>query len=182
MGGGVVRGDSIPVLLSLITPSAMGLNRDNNEAIIAIMEAIASQNKNFVESQRAQDYYEKVSGKWELLWTTEKETLFFIKQGLFGKPVTKVYQTIDTKRATLNNLIEFDGGREFSVLGAISSDPKNKKRVNFKFSSASLKIPPIPTISIPPVGQGWFENIYYNDKYRLSKDVRGDFLVTKRVA
>ena len=55
----------------------------------------------------------------ELLWTTEKETLFFINKGLFGKAVTNVYQTIDLQQGLLNNLIEFESDRVFSVVGTI---------------------------------------------------------------
>ena len=76
--------------------------------------------------------------------------------------------------------------REFSVLGDVaiaapgSIQPPN--RVNFKFKTASLKIPPFINVNLPPVGEGWFDNIYVNDRYRLSKDIRGDYLISKRVA
>lgn len=179
MGGGPIRGDQLPSILNLIESSRQGLNPQNKESIIAMMNIVENQNAAFIQKDRS--FRDKVSGKWELLWTTEKETLFFINKGLFGKKVTLVSQTIDFKTNQINNLIEFEDGREFSVLGKLSDDNIDKRRVNFEFTKASIKIPPIPKLSIPPIGKGWFDNIFCNDKYRLSRDVRGDYLVSRKI-
>jgi len=179
MGGGPVRGDQLPSILNLIESSRQGLNPQNKEAIIAMMNIVENQNAAFVQKDRS--FRDKVSGKWELLWTTEKETLLFIDKGLFGKKVTLVSQTIDFKTNQINNLIEFEDGREFSVLGKLSDDNIDQRRVNFEFTKASIKIPPIPKLSIPPIGKGWFDNIFCNDKYRLSRDIRGDYLVSRKI-
>lgn len=101
--------------------------------------------------------------------------------GLFGKAVTNVYQSIDLKQGLLNNLIEFESDRVFSVVGTIEKDQSVNSRINFKFSKAVITVPPFPSLTLPPVGSGWFDNIYANEKYRLSKDVRGDYLISKRV-
>lgn len=180
MGGGPVRGDQLPSILKLIESSRQGLNPQYKDDIKAMMNIIESQNSVFVQKDKS--FRGKVNGKWELLWTTEKETLFFIEKGFFGKKVTLVSQSIDFNTNQINNLIEFEDGREFSVLGKLSSDDTDKRRVNFEFTKAIIKVPPFPQLGLPPVGKGWFDNIYCNDKYRLSRDVRGDYLVSKRIS
>ena len=67
------------------------------------------------------------------------------------------------------------------MLGDINIDIDRSTRINFTFQKALLRIPPLPQLSLPPVGKGWFENVYVNEKYRLSRDVRGDYLLSQRV-
>lgn len=178
-GGGNIRADNIPKLLKLIETSEKGLLKDSNDEIIKIINSIETKNAQFIENDGL--LLSKIDGDWELLWTTEKETLFFIQNGLFGNAVSGIVQSIDFKNEALNNLIKFKNGREFSVKGKINVDLKERKRVNFKFTSASLLVPPFPKLSIPPIGKGWFDNVYVNDIYRLSKDIRGDYLVSKKI-
>ena len=177
-GGGIIRGDSIPQLLKLIETSEKGLLKDNNDEIIKIINSTEIKNSQFIDNDGS--LLNKINGDWELLWTTEKETLFFIQNGLFGNAVSGIVQSINVKDEALNNLIKFKNGSEFSVKGKINVDLKERRRVNFKFTSASLLVPPFPKLSIPPIGKGWFDNVYVNDLYRLSKDIRGDYLVSKK--
>lgn len=181
-GGGPIRGDTLPALIRLAEASQQGLDTSNNAAIIEMMTTLGVQNERF-----SKKFLDTVTGKWELLWTTEKETLFFIKNGLFGKRVTNVYQTVDLASpggggGSINNLIEFDGQRTFSVVGTATRDPQVATRVNFAFTKAVITVPPLPRLTLPPVGSGWFDNIYVNERYRLARDVRGDYLITRRVA
>lgn len=81
-----------------------------------------------------------------------KETLFFKKNGLFGKDCTVISQSINTRAAVINNLIEFEDGRRFIVDGKISIDAAKPNRVNFQFSGACITIPPL-NIPLPPVGK-----------------------------
>jgi len=182
MGGGVVRGDSIPLLLSLIssTPSSYGVgtNTQKKNEIKGLIDEIGMKNAAYASSKVVTPSL--IEGTWDLLWTTEKETLFFAQRGLFGKPVTRISQTIDLRGGTINNLIEFEGERSFSVVGGISIPTDNTQRVDFVFKEAVLKIPPLPQLRLPPVGQGWFDTVYVNNNYRLSRDSRGDYLVCKR--
>ena len=177
MGGGPVRGDKLPKLISFVENSQRGMITSYNNEIISLFKTIESDNENSRLSKRLV----LVDGKWELLWTTEKETLFFLKYGLFGKPVSNIYQDINIDEKTINNQILFEGDREFSVLGDINIDIDRSTRINFTFQKALLRIPPLPQLSLPPVGKGWFENVYVNEKYRLSRDVRGDYLLSQRV-
>jgi hypothetical protein len=52
--------------------------------------------------------------------------------------------------------------------------------VNFRFTSAGLKLGSGPTFPVPPFGKGWFDTVFLDDELRISKDVRGDTLVVKR--
>jgi len=188
MGGGPIRGDLIPKLISLTESSKLGLIKSNNNEIIEMMENIALTNDRAMKSDK--NLIKKVNGNWKLLWTTEKETLFFAEKGLFNKKVTNIRQVIqyndnknnnDNNKNYINNIIEFEGNSEFNVLGELEYSLNNIQRVNFKFSNAKLVIPPFINLNIPPVGKGWFDNIYVNEKYRLSKDIRGDYLISKRI-
>lgn len=174
MGGGAIRGDTIPTLLSLIEETQRGSLSTNKVEILACLDEISSKNERFLRP-------ELCAGKWELLYTTEKETLFFAKNGLFGSKCTSISQTIDFSTKKINNLIQFDNDKEFSVIGDISRDNNIKNRVNFKFSSASLRFNSKFAVNIPPIGQGWFDNLFINNMYRISYDVRGDYLLSKRI-
>ncbi|KAJ1428850.1 hypothetical protein B484DRAFT_449677 [Ochromonadaceae sp. CCMP2298] len=165
----------VPGLIALAENTKRGLISTSNAEIMSLVDEIEALN---VE----QSFQKKlVQGQWEALWTTEKETLFFAKNGLFGTPVTRIFQTIDLDAQSINNVIEF-GEREFSVLGSLqqSAEKKEGRKLDFSFKSATLKISPL-SLKLPPVGKGWFENVFVNDQYRLSKDIRGDYLISKRV-
>ena len=172
MGGGPVRGDFVPQLLELIAPTQRGLIVENNVAIIETIDRI--------EQQKFPVPLASCEGKWELMFTTEKETLFFAKNGLFGKKVVEISQTIDLRANLINNLIAFQGDCQFSVDGTVDPDATIKNQLNFKFTRAQLVLPPLINFGFPPVGSGWFRNVYVNKNYRVAKDVRGDYLVLRR--
>ena len=183
MGGGVTRGDKFPVLMRILEETQRGLQKGRNAEVLDLCEQIAAQNSEFTKRSTKSPRYlqDYISGKWEMLFTTEKETLFFAKNGLFGSQCTSISQTIDFESNRIVNSIEFENQREFIVVGDISSDESNRQRVNFKFAEAKLILSPSFKIPFPPVGQGWFENVYVNDKYRISKDIRGDYLISRKV-
>ena len=70
MAGGPIRGDLIPNLVSLASSSKLGLMKDNNNEIITLMEQIADSNERFIKSDK--NLMNKITGNWQLLWTTEK--------------------------------------------------------------------------------------------------------------
>ena len=43
-----------------------------------------------------------------------------------------------------------------------------------------LRWPVEATLPIPPVGEGWFDNLYVDDTLRVARDSRGDTLVVVR--
>lgn len=106
--------------------------------------------------------------------------MFILKNaGLFGTQAGNVYQVIDTAAETLQNVIEFPPEGRFLVDSSLQTE-STSGRSNFKFSSAKLVLPGSREIPFPPVGQGWFDSIFVNGKYRLSRDVRGDLLFVVR--
>ena len=61
-------------------------------------------------------------------------------------------------------------------------DIEGETRVNFSFTSARLEVvaPFELTLRFPPVGKGWFDNLYVDDTMRVARDSRGDTLVVVR--
>ena len=115
-----------------------------------------------------------MSARWKLLWTSERETLFLLET--FQNSLA--YQTIDEKAKTLRNAVEFSGGNTFVVESEI--EILDERKVNFTFLSAGLKFSNGFTLPVPPVGKGWFENIYVGERYRVARDSRGDTLIVER--
>jgi len=119
-----------------------------------------------------------MTGRWKMAWTTEKEILFCVEKGLFGLPCTDVYQTIDSSAGTLKNVIEFtDQG--FLKVDSNFKDQQGA-RFNFKFQSCALKWMFLE-VPLPPVGEGWGEQVYLDDTLRIQRDSRGDTLIAVRV-
>jgi hypothetical protein len=169
----VSTGKQLTQLIGLTEGMNRGLSTDNNKEIVSIIDEIAEKN------EKAKPSDAQLSGNWQLLWTTEKETLFFAKNGLFGNKVSNIRQVIDIEGSSINNLIEFGDEKRFSVLGTTTRSDENAQRVNFRFSKAQLVLPPID-ISLPPVGKGWFDNVFVSKDYRIARDIRGDYLITQR--
>jgi len=116
-------------------------------------------------------------GRWRLAYTTEKETLWLLGKG----SDVAAYQTIDNDRGTLVNEVIFGGdGNPVIFRVDATTEIADATRVNFKFSSASLTLANGWRIPIPPVGAGWFDNVYVVDGIRVSRDSRGDTLVCER--
>ncbi len=153
--------------------------------IIKLVSSPSKNNRNSVEKQqlvalinqlpKTSVKREAMYGKWNLLYTTEKETNFITKY--FGK-CTEVYQQIDEK--TINNVIAFED-KVFSVDGMILPKNDDTNRVYFKFTKASFTLNNQKPFNLPPFGSGYFENLYIDDQFRISFDVRGDYLISKRV-
>lgn len=122
---------------------------------------------------------ELFSGEWECQWTNEKELNFAVRNGLFGLPWLRTYQTIDIPSSKLENVIMFKGG-ELRVSSSIAPDEADGTRFNFAFSGCSLKWMSI-RVPFPPIGRGWGELLYLDGNLRIQRDVRGDVLVATKV-
>ncbi|KAJ6806348.1 putative plastid-lipid-associated protein 11 [Iris pallida] len=163
-------------LLNLISDQERGLRTQQDpskrDEIVESIERLAALGKG------ADTTGPPLSGTWRMLWTTEKEQLFIIRNaGLFGTATGDVLQVIDIGEGTLNNVITFPPDGVFFVRS--SAEPEPPQRVNFRFTSAVLRgrgweIP------LPPFGQGWFESVYLDEEIRVAKDIRGDYLVVER--
>ncbi|GLJ30413.1 hypothetical protein SUGI_0601910 [Cryptomeria japonica] len=165
-------------LLNLISGEERGLKTQKSPSkrsqIINAIDALAAFGTDTVTTDS------KLSGTWRMMWTTEKEQLFIIEKAhLFGTQVGDILQVIDVNRSTLNNVITFPPSGSFVVDSTIQI--VSSQRVNFRFTSAVLqganwKIP------LPPFGQGWFETVYLDEKIRVAKDIRGDYLVVDQAS
>ncbi|KAJ3680594.1 hypothetical protein LUZ60_016872 [Juncus effusus] len=163
-------------VLNLISDQDRGLKTQSDSSkraeIISAIDSLAALAEGEVTTGAS------LSATWRLLWTTEKEQLYIIKNaGLFRTEAGDVLQVIDVQNGKLNNVITFPPDGVFFVRSTIEIEPP--QRVNFKFTSAVLRgnnweIP------LPPFGQGWFESVYMDEEIRVAKDIRGDYLVVER--
>ncbi|GIL71736.1 hypothetical protein Vretimale_828 [Volvox reticuliferus] len=130
------------------------------------------------------------TGTWELVWTSEKETIFILERApLFGTKAGAVYQVIDTGSSSggsnggsdsyLQNVITFPPEGAFIVDSSLTV--AGRQRVEFGFTAAKLKLPGGKALGLPPFGKGWFDNLYLDGDLRVSYDSRGDTLITRRV-
>lgn len=165
-------------LLGLIAGEERGLRTQRDprkrDEIIKAIDALAILGAETVTTD------ESLSAAWRMLWTTEKEQLFIVeKASVFGTEAGDILQVIDVASRTLNNVITFPPTGMFLVNSTI--EVESAQRVSFKFTKASLRIGDW-TIPFPPFGQGWFESVYLDDKIRVAKDIRGDYLVVDRAS
>ncbi|KAJ4800234.1 Plastid-lipid associated protein pap [Rhynchospora pubera] len=163
-------------LLNLISDQDRGLKTQSDPSkrseIISAIDALELLGEGSVTTGKS------LSATWRMLWTTEKEQLFIIKNaGLFGTKAGDVLQVIDVEEMRLNNVITFPPTGVFFVRSTIEPEPP--QRVNFKFTGAVLRSSD-REIPLPPFGQGWFESVYLDDDIRVAKDIRGDYLVVER--
>ncbi|XP_010258895.1 PREDICTED: probable plastid-lipid-associated protein 11 [Nelumbo nucifera] len=163
-------------LLGLISGEDRGLKTEGNPSkrskIIKAIDAMAVLGKDSVTTGSS------LSATWRMLWTTEKEQLFIIKNAyLFGTQTGDVLQVIDVERGLLNNVITFPPDGVFFVRSNIEA--ASSQRVNFRFTSAVLRGKNWE-FPLPPFGQGWFESVYLDDEIRVVRDIRGDYLVVDR--
>ena len=177
MGGGVPRGNMFPTLISYISTSNRGLFTSNVPLIIKTIEDIASENRFFVSSDK--NFVRRLNGRWALLFTTDKETLFLLKNGLMGQPIKSICQEVDLTNNKINNLINLSNENSLSVIGSLNDKTTIKGRLNYDFKKVKY-ITPVLKMSFPSWGSGSFDNLYINNKYRLSKDTRGNYLVYQR--
>ena len=163
-------------LISIASRDKSGIGstrRPEIESIIdrLLLEKEEEEEKN-TKNNNADDF--SLSARWKLLWTSERETLFLLET--FQNSLA--YQTINEKEKTLRNAVEFSGGNTFLVESEI--EILDETKVNFTFLSAGLKFSNGFTLPVPPVGKGWFENIYVGERYRVARDSRGDTLIVER--
>lgn len=120
------------------------------------------------------------SGEWECIWTSEKEINLLVKAGLLGENWQRTYQKIDIPNKTLENFLEFDNEAALSVGSYIQPQEDKGNRFNIRFQEAVLRWKGF-TLNLPPIGKGWGELLYLDEDIRLQRDIRGDFIVARRV-
>lgn len=137
-------------------------SRERIEALISDLAPL-SPTKSAASSNRLQK-------KWILVWTTEKEINVFQDWGISGT----ISQTIDGP--VLENLIPFRRGGSFGVTGRLSPDPDGI-RTDFEFESATLDLGKWGSLTLPPVGKGWFDTVFLDDDFRVDVNSRDDILI-----
>ena len=148
--------------------------REIERAIDALAAAATRARDDGATTNNAKSY-----ARWELAYATEKETLWLL--GLKTRSTTRAFQTLREDAKTLSNEVVFDDGTViFRVDAAV--EETSETRMTFRFTAASLTFKDKWTIPIPPVGSGWFENVYVDDARRVSRDSRGDTLICVKVA
>ncbi|XP_051121032.1 probable plastid-lipid-associated protein 11, chloroplastic [Andrographis paniculata] len=163
-------------LLQLIADEHRGVKTQSNpqklSQIVDAIDSLAATGRGSVTTG------ESLSATWRMLWTTEKEQLFIVKNApVFGTKAGDVLQVIDVEKLTLNNVITFPPDGVFFVRSDIQV--ASAQRVNFKFTSAVLRGKGWE-FPLPPFGQGWFESVYIDDEIRVVKDIRKDYLIVER--
>jgi hypothetical protein len=164
----------IPDLETLIEDSKNGLDKANEKEVKSLMVAISESRKG--------DQRKSLTGQWELVYTTEKEINFFKTSWPFAK-VSSITQDLDLyEKGFVDNFIDFEGGGQFAVTGKVMPVDGDDvyDRVAFEFTSAVVSGWG-KQISLPPAGAGWFDTMYCEGNYRLSRDLRGDWSVFRRI-
>eukprot|EP00930_Biecheleria_cincta_P047118 TRINITY_DN32602_c0_g1_i1.p1 TRINITY_DN32602_c0_g1~~TRINITY_DN32602_c0_g1_i1.p1 ORF type:complete len:251 (-),score=38.35 TRINITY_DN32602_c0_g1_i1:136-888(-) len=116
------------------------------------------------------------TGRWHLVYTTEKEILFLFGDGE-GKEATEAYQSIEISKGTLGNEVVWANGVDFTVASSLQV---SGRRSSFEFQGAALQVPGWPKLSLPPVGKGWFDTLFIDGDIRVVRDIRGDTGIYER--
>lgn len=121
-----------------------------------------------------------LNGTWKLLWTTETELLFIMKNGLGpGLPCTAVTQSLDLEAGRLVNYVGC--GTSYLSVGSsiVVPDRSDGSSLDFEFQSCTLRYRQL-TLPLPPVGKGRFRIAYLDHNFRVQVDSRGDTLISGR--
>lgn len=116
-------------LLRLVSDQDRGLKSQSDPQklaqIIEAIDSLAAIGRGTVTTDNS------LSATWRMLWTTEKEQLFIIKNApIFRTSAGDVLQVIDVEKKTLNNVITFPPDGVFFVRSEIQV--ASAQRVNFQ--------------------------------------------------
>lgn len=116
-------------LLRLISDQDRGLKTQSNpqrlSQIVDAIDSLAAIGRGTVTTDRS------LSATWRMLWTTEKEQLFIIKNApVFGTEAGDVLQVIDVEQMALNNVMTFPPDRVLFVRSDIQV--ASAQRVNIR--------------------------------------------------
>uniref|UniRef100_A0A0D9W7Y5 Plastid lipid-associated protein/fibrillin conserved domain-containing protein n=1 Tax=Leersia perrieri TaxID=77586 RepID=A0A0D9W7Y5_9ORYZ len=114
-------------LLRLIADQRRGLDTQSDPSrladIVSCIDALAASAPGADTVSDA----DKLSGTWRLLWTTEQEQLFIVRNAPFFRTAAgDVLQVIDVPGGALNNVITFPPSGAFVVDGSIEVQPPQR--------------------------------------------------------
>lgn len=123
-----------------------------------------------------------LTGCWRLLWTSERETLWLLENGLpfTGCAAGESYQSIDVQKGTLSNAVLFGAEDSYAFVVTARAQVESQTRTRFAFSAAEVRRPAAKPLNIPPFGSGWFDTLYADAELRVARDSRGDTLLVER--
>ena len=162
-------------LLRAIDGSERGVNQSSRPSIEAAVDKLA------VRSAPNNTDARLLSAEWRLLWTSERETLFLLANGLpFVGAAADVFQVVDVASGRIQNCVAF--GEYLSAAFVVDGTLKvaSSTRCDFAFSSASFRRESVEPFVFPPFGRGWFDTLYVDADLRVARDSRGDTLVVQR--
>ncbi|KAG1674848.1 hypothetical protein FOA52_015236 [Chlamydomonas sp. UWO 241] len=163
-------------LLDLASTTRLGLEtkQDTARAIDACVDELVGDSSGSTTVPSS-----SLSACWRLIYTTERETLWILKNaGLFGTAAGEVYQVIDLDVGRLQNVITFPPEGAFVVDSELQA--AGAQRCDFRFRAAELQLPNGRRLGVPPFGQGWFDTVYCDGDLRVARDSRGDTLIVAR--
>uniref|UniRef100_A0A0E0KTM2 Plastid lipid-associated protein/fibrillin conserved domain-containing protein n=1 Tax=Oryza punctata TaxID=4537 RepID=A0A0E0KTM2_ORYPU len=114
-------------LLRLIADQHRGLDTQSDPSrladIVSCIDALAAS----APGDDTVSDANKLSGTWRLLWTTEQEQLFIVRNAPFFRTAAgDVLQVIDVPGGALNNVITFPPSGAFVVNGSIEIQPPQR--------------------------------------------------------
>ncbi|KQJ83947.1 hypothetical protein BRADI_5g17740v3 [Brachypodium distachyon] len=114
-------------LLGLIADQRRGLDTQSDPSrladIVSCIDALAA---SAPDADTVSDA-SKLSGTWRLLWTTEQEQLFIVRNApTFRTAAGDVLQVIDVPGGSINNVITFPPSGAFVVNGTIEIRPPQR--------------------------------------------------------
>eukprot|EP00747_Dinoflagellata_sp_TGD_P210419 gnl/TRDRNA2_/TRDRNA2_83687_c0_seq3.p1 gnl/TRDRNA2_/TRDRNA2_83687_c0~~gnl/TRDRNA2_/TRDRNA2_83687_c0_seq3.p1 ORF type:complete len:281 (+),score=28.23 gnl/TRDRNA2_/TRDRNA2_83687_c0_seq3:26-868(+) len=147
--------------------TAADLSR-RTEDIVRFIEAI--------DTKQVSDKQRLLAGEWDLLWTTRNDINIVLYRVPFAQ-LDRFSQTVDVNQMSLTSLIAYKGGGEIVARGVITGFEEDK--CFFEFETATIKAYGTE-LSIPNSEAGFFETLYVDDEWRVSRDNRGNYFLAKR--
>lgn len=81
---------------------------------------------------------QSLSALWTLEWTTEREILFLMENGLPGQPSGPVRQKIDVDAKTLSNIMLFGKDSFFEVASTIDPEVSKIYSISTRFVACPM--------------------------------------------
>ncbi|CEL93795.1 unnamed protein product [Vitrella brassicaformis CCMP3155] len=123
-----------------------------------------------------------LDGVWQFCWNNDAEALALLSNPLYSRATT-AYQEIDTsgEQCRVTTVLLYNDTQS-SVRLFVDAEPQESgPRVAIKFSRAVTSVRGLPEVALPLPFSGWFDNVYLDSDFRVSRDSRGaTFIWTRR--
>lgn len=116
-----------------------------------------------------------LAGKWRLIWSSQASDANQLQKLTAG--IATNWQIIDGEENTLENLVEFLPG--FRLRAGADISVVSNVRTNVEINKASLEIGPLK-IPLGIKGEGYVEQLYLDEKMRISRGNKGSTFIHVR--